>query len=128
MNNEEEFQKRAEAGMAGDDMDSKAYDLVFSALKAEPDMKLPTSFADRVAQMVVKNKAESASLEFIWLVAGIVSLLIALIITASMIDVSMDFGFLSAMKSYRGLLVFAAIFIGLLHWVDKRFVHQKRAV
>jgi hypothetical protein len=128
MMNEEELQHNVERGGVGNDIDSKAYEVVFDALKKEPDYILSSKFADRVVEIATKNRSGSVSTEFIWLGVGVFLLIIAMIIVLTKITMPSDFGFLSAMSSYGGLFVFGIFFIGLLHFIDRRFIQQRHTV
>ena len=126
--NEEELQRRAESGHHADDIGSKAYQQVFQALRKEPDFGLPDSFADRLVKMVEAKQMERASSrEFIWLIVGVVLLLIAFAVVVVMTDFKLNFGFLSGMSSYTGLFLFGCFFIGVLNWIDKRFIKQEKS-
>jgi hypothetical protein len=126
MMNEEELQHRVERGGVGKDIDSKAYEVVFDALKKEPNYTLSSKFADRVVEIAAKNRSGSVSTEFIWLGVGVFLLIIAMIVALTKITMPSDFGFLSAMSSYGGLFVFGIFFIGLLQFIDRRFIQQRR--
>jgi hypothetical protein len=126
MMNEEELQHNVEGGSVGNDIDSKAYEVVFDALKKEPDYMLSSKFADRVVEIAAKDRSGSVSTEFIWLGVGVFLLIIAMIVVLTKITMPSDFGFLSAMSSYGGLFVFGILFIGLLHFIDRRFIQQRR--
>ena len=55
---EEELQRNLEAGKnpERDELDVKAYQSVFNALKKEPEFTLSSSFADTVVGMAVKKQ------------------------------------------------------------------------
>jgi hypothetical protein len=124
--NEEELQHNVERGNINNDIDSKTYEVVFDALKQEPPYTLSSKFADRVVEIAAKNRSGSASTEFVWLGVGIFLLIIAVIVVLTKITMPSDFGFLSAMSSYGGLFVFGILFIGLLNFIDRRFIQQRR--
>jgi hypothetical protein len=126
MMNEEELQHGVERGSVANSFDSKAYEVVFDALKQEPDYALSSKFADRVVEIAAGNRSGSASTEFIWLGVGIFLLIIAMVVVLTKITMPSDFGFLSAMSSYGGLFVFGILFIGLLHFIDRKFIQQRR--
>ncbi|MBL0741785.1 hypothetical protein [Chryseolinea lacunae] len=127
---EEEMQKNVEGGkpVHGDDADARSYRQVFGALKQEPDFVLPLAFADRVAQKVMqKQSARIATREYIWFGLGAVLLLAAFITAVVVTNFKFSLGVFSALKSNEGLLIFGVLFIGLLHFVDKRFIRSKTA-
>ena len=120
MNSEDELQRSVESGNVTDDIESKAYQHVFRALKEEPDVTLSPRFADRVVERL--KKRESFAREHGWLVFGVICLLGALGYVLSRITLNVNLGFLSGITSYWGFLLFALVFIGLLNWIDKRFI------
>jgi hypothetical protein len=126
MKNEDELQRSVEQGNANMDIDSKAYEVVFDALKQEPNYTLKSDFADRVMELASRQASGSASTEFIWLGVGVFLLVVALIVAMTQITMPQDFGFLSTMSSYSGLFVFGILFIGFLHFIDRRFIQQRR--
>jgi len=127
---EEELQKNLEEGKTpiGDDLDVKAYQSVFSALKNEPTIFLHTSFADRVIRMVEQNQRKNIFREYFWIAIGMFLLLSALATSIMLTDFKISAGVFSGLGSYRGLLIFGAAFIGLLHWLDRQLLKNKKAV
>jgi hypothetical protein len=122
---EEELQNNLDAGKdpEGDPLDLKAYQTVFNALKKESDFSLSTSFADNVVGLVIKKqKSKSIIREYFWLGFGIFLLLTASMITIVLTAFEFNFGFLNALNSYKGLIVFGILFITLLHWLDRRLI------
>lgn len=128
MKNEDELQRSVEQGDVASDMDSKAYEIVFQALKKEPETKLSPNFSDRIVEIAARRSSGSASKEFIWLGLGVFLLIVAMIVVMTKITMPKDFGFLSSMSSYAGLFVFGLIFIAFLNYLDRRFIHQNRVV
>lgn len=122
--NDEELQNSAEKGHHTDEVDSRAYKLVFDALRKEPEYRLRPSFADRVVK-IAQGKQKGSSSEFFWFGLGIFFLLIAFVTAIVMTGFKLDLGFLSGVSSYYGLFVFGAFFIGLLSWIDKRFIRRR---
>jgi hypothetical protein len=127
---EEELQNNLDAGKqpAGDALDVRAYQNVYSALKSEPVFSLPPSFAGRVSQIAFeKQKRKTNATEYIWLGLGILLLLITFIIAIALTEFRLDFGFLKGLGSYKGLIIFAIPFILLLHWLDKKYIKTTEA-
>jgi hypothetical protein len=120
---DEELQKKVESGHESDDMDSRSYKTVFQALSQEPEFKLPSSFADRVVAMA-ESKRKGPSSEFLWFGLGIFFLLIAFIVAIVMTGFKLNLGFLSGVSSYYGLFIFGGVFIGILSWIDKKYIHH----
>jgi hypothetical protein len=59
------------------------------------------------------------------LCAGIVLLIIVMIVAIAFTGFKISAGFLSGISAYKGLFVFGAIFILVLHWLDRKFVRAK---
>ena len=126
--NEEELQKRVEAGKVNDDLDAKAYQQVFSGLRQEPEFRLPTAFADRVVARIQLQQSKSLRREYFWLGFGIFLLVITFIVAIVLTEFTFDLGFLEGLSNFKGILIFGAGFILLLHWIDKRLLRGKHAV
>lgn len=127
---EEELQKNVEEGKKplGDELDIKAYESVFSALKSEPEFFLPSTFADQVINTVVRDQRKNTFREYFWFGVGVFLLLMAFVTSIVLTDFKISAGIFSGLSSYRGLLIFGIFFIGLLHWVDKRLMRGKQTV
>jgi len=126
---DEEMQKNLEAGQpaTGDEVDAKAYRHVFDALRQEPEFVLSHAFANRVVRALVQQQTEKTTVrEYVWFGVGIVLLLAAFITAIVLTDFKFNVGVFSALKSYRGLLLFAIVFITLLHLLDRRLLRNKR--
>lgn len=122
---EEELQKNLEAGKhpEGDELDVKAYQSVFNALKQEPEFSLSSSFADKVVGIMVKKQQSKTTFrEYFWFGFGIFLMLIAFVVTLAMTDFKLDMGFLKGLNSFKGVIIFGIFFIGLLHWLDKKLI------
>ncbi|AYB30612.1 hypothetical protein [Chryseolinea soli] len=126
---DEEMQKNLEAGQpaTGDEVDAKAYRHVFDALRQEPEFVLPHAFANRVVRALVQQQTEKTTVrEYVWFGVGIVLLLAAFITAIVLTDFKFNIGVFSALRSYRGLFLFAIVFITLLHLLDRRLLRNKR--
>lgn len=126
---DEEMQKNLEAGKpsTGDEVDVKAYRHVFDALRQEPEFVLPHAFANRVVRALVQRQTEKTTTrEYVWFGVGIVLLLAAFITAIVLTDFKFNMGVFSALKSYKGLFLFATVFISLLHILDRRLLRNKR--
>ncbi len=122
---EEELQGNLEAGKNpdGDELDVKAYQTVFNALKHEPEFTLSSSFADNVVGLAMKKQnSKSTFREYFWFGVGIFVMLIASVVAIFMTDFKFDMGFLNGLSSFKGLIIFGIFFIGLLHWLDKKLI------
>ncbi|MEO7987899.1 MAG: hypothetical protein ABI663_00055 [Chryseolinea sp.] len=122
---EEELQRNLEEGKnpEGDELDVKAYQTVFNALKHEPEFTLSSSFADKVVGMAMKKQnSKSTFKEYFWFGLGIFVMMIASVVAIFMTDFKFDMGFLNGLRSFKGLIIFGIFFIGLLHWLDKKLI------
>jgi len=122
---EEELQRNLEAGKnpEADELDVKAYQSVFNALKQEPEFTLSSSFADKVVGMAVKKQQSKSTLrEYFWFGFGFFLMLIAFVVAIVLTEFKFDMGFLNGLSSFKGLIIFGIFFIGLLHWLDKKLI------
>jgi hypothetical protein len=122
---EEDLQRDLEAGKnpQSDELDVKAYQTVFQALKNEPEFTLPSSFADKVVRLALeKQNSKSTFREYFWFGLGIFVMLIASTVAIFMTEFKLDMGFLKGLSSFKGLIIFGIFFIGLLHWLDKKLI------
>lgn len=124
---DKKLQEKIEAGFSDSNsgVDAKLYQQIFSALEKEPGYILPASFADHVVHKIQHEQARSAKREYFWLCAGIILLIIAMVVAITFTGFKISAGFLSGISPYKGLFVFGAIFIVLLHWVDRKFIRAK---
>ena len=125
---EEEMQEKLERGetMPGDELDVKAYQAVFRALKKDPGYELRADFATRMADMVMSRPKVGFSKDYLWLGAGILVLVTAMIGTILYTGFRFDFGFLNVMSEYKGLAAFGIAFIIFLNWLDKKLIREKQ--
>jgi len=124
---EEALQQNIESGQSVDNgPDAQAYRVVFDALKKEPEYALPPAFARRVMQKIEISQKQRFSMREIRAVAAAVFLMIVtLAVTIYMTGVKPALGVLNGVLPYWGFIVFAISFIGLLHWLDRRFIVRK---
>ena len=69
-----------------------------------------------------KQHSRSTFREYFWFGVGIFVMLIAFVATIVMTEFKLNMGFLNALSSYKGLIIFGIFFIGLLHWLDKKLI------
>jgi hypothetical protein len=126
---EEEVQKLFEAGRLEKSRDSLAYQKVYDALKKEPELRLPSEFADRIVNLVQqKQTSNSGRTELVLAIAGGIFSVVVLIITLIVTKFKFDLGFLNAIASYRGVLFFGLAFVILLQWLDKIVLRKKESI
>lgn len=125
---EEKLQEKIARGEMppGEDLDVKAYQKVFRALKKDPGYELPGDFASRIALQVQSRQQARLSKDYFWFGAGIFFLAIAFLATVLFTGFKLDFGFLNVMADYKGLAIFGIAFILFLHWLDKRLIKEKQ--
>jgi len=122
---EESLQQQLEEGkLLSANAETRAYQKVFDALKQEPAFELPLHFEDCILQKIEANEKHAERRETYWLVAGVVSLVIAAIIGAVLVGFKPSFGAFAFLSRYTGLFVFAVAFILLLQWLDRKIVHR----
>ncbi|MBS1950561.1 MAG: hypothetical protein OJF59_000750 [Cytophagales bacterium] len=120
---DEWIQKQVEAGQAPEGQEGELYKIVFSALKQEAGFKLPSDFAGRVAAAATRP-AKSFNWDLFFLVFGCtlcVTTSLYVIITS---HATLSVGVFSFFSGYRWLIGFALLFIGLLNWVDKKWISK----
>lgn len=124
---EDELQGSIERGETptGKEIDVKAYQKVFHALKKDPGYELPADFASRVALLVQSRQQGQLSKDYFWFGAGIFFLAIAFLATVLFTGFKLDFGFLNVMSDYKGLALFGIAFIVFLNWIDRRLIREK---
>jgi hypothetical protein len=127
--NEEELQSQLEAGktLSNDNLDVRAYQQVFSALKKSPGYTLSSSFSDSVIQKILEreNKIEYRR-DLWWLVMGVFLLVIAFVASMALaiayVGFKPGFGFLSGIADYKGLLIIAGLLIIVFNRMDKQLL------
>ena len=105
--------------------DTNAYRHVFRALEKEPMLRLSGSFSDKVIQKL-ESRNTSVLADYFWLAFGIFLSVLALLIAVAMTGFKLNFGFLSAMSSYKGLFIFAVVLMAALHFLDKKLLRSAR--
>jgi len=128
---EEELQKNIEEGnpFPADNADAKAYQHVFDALKKAPATSLPSDFAVKVtARLVEREQKRSLSRDLFWLVLGLFLIVISVVVAIVFSGFKPDMGFLKGLTAFKGLLIFAALFIAGLHWIDRKLIQKKNSV
>ena len=124
---DEDLQKDIERNEipASDDIDVQSYRVVFCALKKDdPSLRFSSSFEDRIIELVLEKRRKEARRDAFWFGFGVFLIFIAFIVAIALTGFSLNFGFLSAMADYKGLVLFAVAFIALLNWLDRRLVRR----
>jgi hypothetical protein len=126
--NDEDIQKRIEAGNHGASKDEIAYKLVFRALKKEIEFPLSDSFAEKVMYLVKeKQEAKSKSwFEYILFTVGIILILAGFAASVVLTNFTFDLGFLKSLNNYKGLFIMGAILVLLFNLIDIRLIKQKQ--
>ena len=128
MDNDEEIQKRIEAGNHGNTKDELAYKLVFRALKKEVEFPLSNSFAEKVMFMVQEKQAPKAKslFEYIYFAIGIGLILTGFGLSIALTGFTLDWGFLKSLSNYKGLFIMGAILVMLFNLIDIRLIRGKQ--
>jgi hypothetical protein len=127
--NDEKLQHDIEAGKISqhkESPDANAYRYVFRALEKEPALMLSDSFSDKVVQKL-ESRTTSVFADYFWLGIGMLLSVLTLLVAIGMTGFKLNFGFLNAMSSYKGLLVFAICLMIALHFLDKKLLKSPRA-
>lgn len=127
---EEEMQQNVESGQPVDNgPDEQAYRAVFNALQKEPGYILPPAFARRVMQKIeVRQKQRLTFREVRAVVVAVFLMVTVLALTIYLTGIEPALGVLAKVKPYWGFIGFALSFIGLLHWLDRRFITRRPTV
>ena len=121
---EEELQNNIERGSVGQGSDAEAYRRVFDALKKEPFFMLSSDFAGKVILRIRSVPQPTSTRELVWLYAGLFSFVIVTGISIFLTGFTINFGMLKFISGYPWLIVFGALFILALQWIDKHFVKK----
>lgn len=120
---EEELNLQNASSAPLDEMDVQAFQKVFDALGQEPAYSLPANFADRMVRLVeAKEQTKEISRDNLWIGLGIFIFLVGLIFAIVATDFRFSTGAFRFLAGYPGLIIFGAVFILVLQWLDKKFV------
>jgi hypothetical protein len=127
MNQEEEKLQQAmeQKQQSINNLDQKAYHLVFRSLSLIPGADVSPGFAAAVVVKIEKQKRKAALQELAWMIFAGFLLLISLAVAIVLSGFRIDMGFLKGLGSYSGVVVFGLFFVLLLHFVDKRLLRKK---
>ncbi|MGC4020938.1 MAG: hypothetical protein QM734_02875 [Cyclobacteriaceae bacterium] len=106
--------------------DADAYKIVFKSLKKEPNYNLSNDFALKVSSLAESKK--TFNWERFILISGIFGFLGALIFSLAWVKPSFSFGVFTFFSGYRGLIIFAIIFVLVLNWVDKKLIRPTTTI
>jgi len=120
---ERELQQLVEAGETPVTTDANLYKQVFDGLKQSPQYTLPASFASSVIQRIQLRQRQSLRWEYFYLTLGIVVMVAACGIVFALSGLTVNLGFLRGLNDYKWVMVFAALFVILLQWVDRKVLH-----
>ncbi len=126
MKSEDDIQQQIERGKYPQNQDEAAYLHVFNALKKMPSDQPVHGLADRVVLRLEKRSVSTrSSLEWALSIFGGLLLLAGLGATVVLTNFKLNFGFLSAMRDYTGLVVFGIVFIVVLNVIDRQLVRKR---
>jgi hypothetical protein len=123
---EEELQRQIELGHAVEpSADAEAYRHVFKALRQEVNFSLPSSFADQLVARVQQEALRRDALrDRLWMAAGAVLLLAALVVSMVLVEFKPGVGVFTFFAGYRGLVIFGVTFILALHFIDRKMIRS----
>jgi hypothetical protein len=120
---EGELQRKIENNEpAGNSADAKAYQKVFDVLNKDI-YSLPEGFADLVILRI--EARNSFAKDYLWMGIGLLCLLIAGLVTSTLLNFKLNFGSFKFISGYAGLITFGIFFIIVFQWVDKKMVPKK---
>lgn len=127
---DEKLQESIEQGVfESSDLDSKAYQIVFGAVNREPNVHLSPQFSNKVIDQIIKTEEKRSSRkDLIWLGMGVFALIITAIVTVAFIGFKPNSGAFKFVGNYGGLLIFAALLVGLFHWIEKKVLPPKSVI
>jgi hypothetical protein len=128
MVNDEEIQKRIEAGNHGNTKDEIAYKLVFRALKKEIEFPLSESFAEKVMFLVQEKQAPKAKslFEYVYFSVGVLLIFIGFGISIALTGFTLNWGFLQSLNDYKGLFIMGTILVILFNLIDVKLIRQNQ--
>jgi len=108
--------------------DNKFEEVVSEALRNDDTFELPHGFADRVVA-VIRQKAiqREARRDRWWLVAGVASIIIALVVVFTKVEFKPSVGVFTFIQGYWGLIIFGVLFVITLHIIDKRLLKKQES-
>jgi hypothetical protein len=98
-----------------------------SVLMREPDFQLPSTFADRMVSMITAKQQTSRKWEIFWIAFTGFLFVVAVGVSVYLTGFKPSFSAFPFLNNYAGLIVFGALFIGFLNWVEKKFLQIKSA-
>lgn len=123
---ERKLQQQVEAGETPATTDGSLYQQVFDGLKQAPQYTLPVSFAASVIQRIQLRQQQSLRWEYFYLSLGVVVMVVACGIVFTLSGLTVNLGFLKGLNDYKWVMVFAAFFVILLQWVDRKVLHVNK--
>ena len=99
-----------------------------AALTREPDFQLPTGFANQLVSMIEVKQKSARSREVYWIAFAGFLFIVAIGVSVYLTGFRPSFNAFPFLNNYAGLIVFGVLFIGLLNWVEKRFLRKHSSV
>lgn len=128
MANDEELQKKIEAGNTATSKEEIAYKLVFRALRKEIEFPLSESFAEKVLFLVQEKQAPKAKsfFEYIYFGVGVLLIFAGFGISIALTGFTLDWGFLKSLSNYKGMFIMGTILVILFNLIDIKLIRQKQ--
>lgn len=99
-----------------------------SALKEAPDFQLPSVFADKMVNLIVVKQQTSRQWEIFWIAFTGFLFVVAVGVSVYLTGFKPSFSAFPFLNNYAGLIVFGVLFIGLLNWVERKFLRRTNSV
>lgn len=116
------------------------FDQLLSKVLEKESFRLPHDFADRIVAMAEKQLMQKeARRDRWWLIGGIILMFSAVIFVITWVDLKslpniapkLEFtpgvGVFTFFQGYSGLVIFAILFITILHIIDKRLLKKQES-
>ena len=126
MNQDSELQNSIEKGEPAETAQAMAYQKIFEILKQPNGVSLSQEFSENVVTEVRRRARIKTFLEEYGLAIFCAFVIVAACVyTISITDIVLDLGFLNAMSSYGGVLIFGAILILLFNVFDRKLLARR---
>jgi len=94
-------------------------------LAEAPDFHLPVLFADKLVQTIEARRQAISKTEFFFFVIGVLLFILAAAVSIALTDFKPTFDAFPFLNDHMGLILFGIVFIGLLNWVERKFLRIK---
>lgn len=116
---DQQHQENVERGQVSTHEDERAYQVVFRAAAQPPRVDITPGFADRVMQRIAARQVAVGRREWAWLIAGMVLMVVAAIVSMALTGFRFNLTFLDPVK---GLVAMGITMAFLFHWIDRKWI------